>query len=66
MEREDVHRFLKCLPPRYRLVFNLYVVEDFTHAEIAERLKISVGTSKSNLAKARKLLRKVAGAYFQL
>ncbi len=37
----------------YRTVFNLYVVEGFTHEEIAHQLSISVGTSKSNLFKAR-------------
>ncbi len=66
MEREDVYRFLQELPPRYRLVFNLYVVEGFSHQEIAKRLGISVGTSKSNLSKARKKLRKMFGPYFYL
>lgn len=41
------------LPERYRLVFNLYSMDGYTHQEIADLLKISVGTSKSNLARAR-------------
>lgn len=41
------------LPERYRLVFNLYTMEGYTHAEIAKMLNISEGTSKSNLARAR-------------
>lgn len=41
------------LPARYRLVFNLYTMEEYSHKEIAEMLNISVGTSKSNLARAR-------------
>ena len=41
------------LSPAYRTVFNMYVVEGFTHKEIAEYLGISEGTSKSNLAKAK-------------
>lgn len=45
------------LPDRYRLVFNLYVLDDYSHKEIAELLNISQGTSKSNLARARILLR---------
>lgn len=45
------------LPDRYRLVFNLYVLDDYSHKEIAELLNISVGTSKSNLARARQNLR---------
>jgi len=46
------------LPDRYRLVFNLYVLDDYSHQEIAEMLEISVGTSKSNLARARMILKK--------
>ncbi len=46
------------LPPAYRMVFTLFVVEDFTHKEIAEKLGISEGTSKSNFAKARLKLKK--------
>ena len=41
------------LPERYRLVFNLYSMDGYTHQEIADLLKITVGTSKSNLARAR-------------
>lgn len=51
---EDVVRLLQKLSPQYRAVFNLYVVDGYTHAEIAQQLGISVGTSKSNLAKARR------------
>jgi RNA polymerase sigma factor (sigma-70 family) len=45
------------LPDRYRLVFNLYVLDDYSHQEIAEMLNISQGTSKSNLARARMILK---------
>jgi len=45
------------LPDRYRLVFNLYVVDDYSHKEIAEMLNITIGTSKSNLARARMILK---------
>jgi RNA polymerase sigma-70 factor (ECF subfamily) len=47
------------LSPMYRVVFNLYVVEDYSHAEIANKLGISEGTSKSNLFKAKAKLRKL-------
>lgn len=47
------------LSPAYRTVFNLYVMEGYNHNEIAEMLDISVGTSKSNLSKARLNLRKI-------
>jgi len=45
------------LPPGYRTVFNLYVLESWTHKEIAEKLQCSEGTSKSQLSKARAMLR---------
>jgi len=41
------------LSPAYKTVFNLYVIEEYSHKEIAEMLNISIGTSKSNLAKAK-------------
>ena len=46
------------LTPAYKAVFSLYVIEEYPHKEIAEMLNISVGTSKSNLAKAKQNLRK--------
>ncbi len=45
------------LPDKYRLVFNLYVLDSYSHKEISEMLNISVGTSKSNLSRARKKLK---------
>lgn len=47
------------LPEHHRLVFNLYVVDNFTHAQIAAQLGISEGTSKSHLARARKKIREL-------
>lgn len=49
---------IKKLPPSYRIVFNMYVIDGFTHQEIGNQLGISVGTSKSNLFKARAILQK--------
>ena len=45
------------LPDRYRLVFNLYALDGYTHKEISMMLNISEGTSKSNLARARLILK---------
>jgi len=45
------------LPDKYRLVFNLYVLDGFSHKEIAGMLNVSVGTSKSNLSRARGILK---------
>ena len=53
---KDLVREIKKLPPTYRIVFNMYVIDGFTHQEIANQLRIAVGTSKSNLSKARGLL----------
>ena len=53
------------LSPAYRAVFNLYVMEEYTHKEIAEILNISEGTSKSNLAKAKMNLQKILKEKFQ-
>jgi RNA polymerase sigma-70 factor (ECF subfamily) len=49
---------IQSLPQGYRVVFNMYVFEDFSHKEIAETLNISENTSKTQLMKARRLLRK--------
>ena len=49
---------VKKLPPQYRTVFNMFVIDGFSHNEIAEILGISVGTSKSNLFKAKAQLQK--------
>jgi RNA polymerase sigma factor (sigma-70 family) len=52
------------LSPRYRMVFNLFVMEGMGHQEISKIMNISVGTSKSNLARAREILkRKVQDLY---
>jgi RNA polymerase sigma-70 factor (ECF subfamily) len=49
---------VKELPPSYQVAFNMYVIDGFSHQEIADKLKINIGTSKSNLAKARAWLKK--------
>ncbi len=60
---DEIIRFIQELSPAYRTVLNLFIVEGFSHDEIAQQLGISVGTSKSNLAKARKQLQKIL--YYQ-
>ncbi|MFT3794580.1 RNA polymerase sigma factor [Flavobacterium sp.] len=50
-------KIIQELPDRYRLVFNLYVIDNYAHKEIAEMLDISIGTSKSNLSRARMILK---------
>jgi len=50
-------KIIQELPDRYRLVFNLYVLDGYSHKDIAKMLEITVGTSKSNLARARQILK---------
>ena len=56
---KDLIAAVKKLPPTYRVVFNMNVIDGYTHQEIATHLKIAVGTSKSNLSKARALLQSI-------
>lgn len=56
-------KIIQELPDRYRLVFNLYVMDGYSHKEIAEMLGISDGTSKSNLARARGILKTKVESY---
>jgi RNA polymerase sigma-70 factor (ECF subfamily) len=56
---DELIKLVQQLSPSYRTVFNLYAVDGLTHEEIAQKLKISVGGSKSNLFKARKKLREL-------
>lgn len=59
MKAEEAMKAISELSPQYRTVFNMYVIEEYTHKEIAEQLGISEGTSKSNLAKAKANLKKI-------
>ncbi|MBX2845384.1 MAG: sigma-70 family RNA polymerase sigma factor [Saprospiraceae bacterium] len=58
MAYEELVELLNILPPQYKMVFTLYVIEGFKHEEIAEQLDIKVGTSKSNLHRAKQILKK--------
>lgn len=53
---KEMLELIQLMPGGYKTVFNLYVIDGFSHKEIAERLGIAVGTSKSQLLKARKYL----------
>lgn len=59
MSYDEIINKVQQLSPIYRTVFNLYVIDGYKHEEIAKRLNISVGTSKSNLAKARMNIQKM-------
>ena len=62
IDEEDVSleyllNLIQELPDRYRMVFNLYVMDGYSHKEISEMMQIAEGTSKSNLARARAILK---------
>jgi RNA polymerase sigma factor (sigma-70 family) len=56
---EQILEAMQHLSPAYKTVFNLYVFENYTHQDIAEALSISIGTSKSNFAKAKRNMKKI-------
>lgn len=58
LETNDLLALVKQLPDGYRTVFNMYAIEGFSHKEIAQKLDISENTSKSQLSRARALLKK--------
>ena|SRR5438270_909234 len=59
MKIEEILELVRSLPPATRAVFNLYVMEGYSHKEISELLQISTGTSKWHLSEARKNLQKM-------
>lgn len=56
MAEEEILQLIAGLPPGFRLIFNLYAIEGYSHAEIAQQLRITESTSRSQLARARRLL----------
>jgi RNA polymerase sigma factor (sigma-70 family) len=63
---KELMGMVRNLPPRYQMVFNLYVFEGLKHREIAEELGITEGTSKSNLSDARNILQKAVHNSIQI
>jgi RNA polymerase sigma-70 factor (ECF subfamily) len=63
LDYQTLLSFVQELSPAYRTVFNMYVIDGFSHEEIAKKLNISIGTSKGNLSRARENLRKMLGNY---
>lgn len=64
LDAETLLKYLQKLPPGYRTVFNLYAIDGFSHEEIAAQLGISIGTSKSQLFKAREFLKRMLDKSF--
>lgn len=63
LEAADLLAIIKELPEKYRMVFNLYAIEGYSHKEISKMLNISEGTSKSDLSRARVILQRRVGSY---
>lgn len=59
MTKQQILKSVEKLPPAYRTVFNMYVVDECSHDEISQMLGISVGGSKSNLSRARQILKTI-------
>ena len=57
LEYEDVMKFINQIPDRYRTVINLFLIEGYSHREIAERLNITESSSRSLVARARKMIK---------
>ena len=62
---DEIIKAIQQLSPAYRTILNLFVIDGFSHDEIAEKLGIASGTSKSNLFKAKKQLQKILFNYHQ-
>ena len=62
----DILEAMEQLSPSYKMVFNLYAIENYTHQEVAEILDINIGTSKSNYAKAKAKVKHLLEQKFHL
>jgi len=65
LAERDIMKLIQQLSPGYRTVFNMYVVEGYTHKEIGDMLGISEGTSKSQLSRAKVILQQMVKKYLE-
>ena len=63
LSAKDLLKLIQELSPQYKLVFNLYAIEGYSHKEICDILDIKEGTSKSNLSRAREILKEKVNKY---
>lgn len=59
IDADELHNYIDQLPENCKIVFNMYVIEGYKHSEIAEILNVSIGTSKTQLHRARKALKEM-------
>jgi RNA polymerase sigma factor (sigma-70 family) len=65
MAEKDIIKLVQQLSPGYRTVFNMYVIEGYTHRQIADELGISEGTSKSQLSRAKQILQELVKKHIE-
>ncbi|HZH64937.1 MAG TPA: RNA polymerase sigma factor [Flavisolibacter sp.] len=65
LAEKDIINLVQQLSPGYRTVFNMYVVEGYTHKQIGEQLGISEGTSKSQLSRAKQILQELVQTFIE-
>lgn len=63
---KEILALIQQMPDGYRLIFNLFAIEGYSHKEIAEQLGIAVGTSKSQYARARAMMRSLVSKHYQI
>lgn len=66
LTEKELLELVRGLSPKYRMVFNMYAIEGYTHKEIADHMKISEGTSKSNLSRAKAILQDKVKSLYQV
>lgn len=66
LSANDLLKLIQELSPQYRTVFNLYAIEGYSHKEICQKLNIKEGTSKSNLSRAREILKEKVKKHYSI
>jgi len=66
LSAKDLLKLIQELSPQYKTVFNLYAIEGYSHKEICQMLDIKEGTSKSNLSRAREILKEKVNRYYKI
>ena len=66
LSANDLLKLIHELSPQYKMVFNLYAIEGYSHKEICKKLNIKEGTSKSNLSRAREILKEKVKSYYNM
>ncbi|MCC5944758.1 MAG: sigma-70 family RNA polymerase sigma factor [Bernardetiaceae bacterium] len=66
LSAEDIYKIIQKLPEIYRITFNLYEVEGYSHEEISQKLGVPAGTSRSNLSRAKQKLRELVKQHLKV